>query len=249
MNKNKNAIITGGNKGIGLAITKHLLNNGFSVVVGGRSELIFDGNTDNLIFVKGDVSDPKFHDLLVKTSLKNFNCIDLYVNNAGFSEWRSIENISESFIQRIFEVNLFGAFWGCQSAAPFLEKGSSIVNISSIAGKRGSSNNSAYVATKFGMNGLTQSLAKELGPKGIRVNAICPVLVKTEGLMKALNEKSAPGFPDPDDFLNKFRNSQSALGRLPIADEVAKMVLFLASAESSAITGQCINLDCGVFPQ
>ena len=249
MKQPKNAIITGGNKGIGLAITKHLIKNGYSVVVGGRSELILESNDDNLIFVKGDVSDPKFHDLLVKTSLEKFNSIDLYINNAGFSEWRSIENISESFLKKIFEVNLFGAFWGCKSAVPFLEKGSSIINISSIAGKRGSSNNSAYVATKFGMNGLTQSLAKELGPKGIRVNSICPVLVKTEGLMKALAEESAPGFQDPEDFLNKFRKTQSALGRLPLADEVAKMVLFLASADSSAITGQCINLDCGVFPQ
>ena len=245
----KYAIITGGNKGIGLEITKYLIKNNYGVVVGGRSKIHLNFNSDKLIFVQGDVSDPGFHDLLVKTCIQQNKRIDLYINNAGFSEWRPIENISQSFLKKIFDVNLFGAFWGCKAAIPFLKKGSSIINISSIAGKRGSTNNSAYVATKFGMNGLTQSLAKEIGLKGIRVNAICPVLIKTDGLMKALDSKSSPAFPDPDQFLSKFENSQSALGRLPYAEEVAKMVLFLASSSASAITGQCINVDCGVFPQ
>ena len=99
------------------------------------------------------------------------------------------------------------------------------------------------------MNGITQSLSKELGNKNVRVNAICPVLVRTDGLLKALSEKSAPGHKSVDSFLETFKETQTALNRLPSINDVAQMVLFLASKNASAITGQCINVDCGVFPQ
>ena len=125
----------------------------------------------------------------------------------------------------------------------------SIINISSIAGKRGSKNNSAYVATKFALNGMTQSLAKEFGKESIRVNAICPVLIKTEGLLSALMEDDSPVETTIETFFEQFTKSQTALNRLPTGNEVAKMVTFLASNNASAITGQCINIDCGVFPQ
>ena len=109
-------------------------------------------------------------------------------------------------------------------------------------------NNSAYVASKFGVAGLTQSLAKELGPKGIRVNAVCPVLVKTEGLMEALNDESSPAAGEPDMFLNNFATTQTALGTLPSASQVADLCIFLSSSHAAAITGQSINVDCGVLP-
>ena len=129
------------------------------------------------------------------------------------------------------------------------DKGGSIVNISSIAGKRGSANNATYCATKFGMNGLTQSLAKELGPRGIRVNSLCPVLIKTAGLMGALASSHSPAKGDPEDFLNAFKKANSATGALPNGHDVGSISVFLSSSENSAITGQCINVDCGVFPQ
>tara|TARA_Y100001968_G_scaffold327163_1_gene371659 strand:- start:1180 stop:1935 length:756 start_codon:yes stop_codon:yes gene_type:complete len=248
-NKNKVAIVTGGNKGIGLGITKKLINSGYFVIIGGKTKLSHLNKSNKCEFIQGDVSNPEFHHLLVSKALEKNDYINLYVNNAGFSEWRPIENISEEFLNRIFSVNLYGAFWGCKAASPHMVNSSSIVNISSIAGKRGSTNNSAYVATKFGMNGLTQSLAKELGPRGIRVNAICPVLVKTDGLIEALAQKSAPGSNDSLNFIDQFKTSNSALNRLPEVDDIAEMVLFLASSSAQAITGQCINVDCGVFPQ
>ena len=130
-----------------------------------------------------------------------------------------------------------------------MNENDTIINISSIAGKRGSSNNSVYVATKFGMNGLTQSLAKELGPKGIRVNSVCPVLIHTSGLLQALEEEDAPSKGNTSDFFQHFIKNNSALNRLPTKEEVASMCLFLDSGNSSAITGQCLNVDCGVFPQ
>jgi NAD(P)-dependent dehydrogenase (short-subunit alcohol dehydrogenase family) len=99
------------------------------------------------------------------------------------------------------------------------------------------------------MNGLTQALAKEVGGRGIRVNAICPVLVPSEGLLEALKSPFSPARGDADAFLSKFTADNAALKRLPRGEEVASMCVFLASEAASAITGQCINVDCGVFPQ
>lgn len=130
-----------------------------------------------------------------------------------------------------------------------MEGGANIVNISSIAGKRGSANNSAYVASKFAMNGLTQSLAKELGPKGIRVNALCPVLVATDGLVEALKNPLSPAKGQPEKFISDFAKANAALGRLPQGEEIASACILLISDMASAMTGQCINVDCGVFPQ
>ena len=99
------------------------------------------------------------------------------------------------------------------------------------------------------MNGLTQSLAKELGPRGIQVNALCPVLIKTAGLMEALAAPHSPADGDPNGFLNRFQNANSANGSLPRGEDVGSLAVYLSSPENSAITGQCINVDCGVFPQ
>jgi 3-oxoacyl-[acyl-carrier protein] reductase/meso-butanediol dehydrogenase/(S,S)-butanediol dehydrogenase/diacetyl reductase len=104
------------------------------------------------------------------------------------------------------------------------------------------------VATKFGVAGLTQSLAKELGPRGIRVNSVCPVLVKTSGLIDALAREGAPGAMGIEMFFEGFISSQTALGRLPSEQDVAKLCLFLASESANSITGQSINVDCGTLP-
>ena len=150
----------------------------------------------------------------------------------------------------MIDTNLKGAFFGCRAAAEHLGKGGCIVNISSLAGKRGSAKNSVYCASKFGVNGITQALAKELGARGIRVNAICPVYVQTDGLLEALEAEDAPpGGVAVDVYLKDFAASQAALKTLPTGEEIGQACLFLASEGSSAITGQCINVDCGVLPQ
>lgn len=246
----RTVIITGGNRGIGRSITQGFLDAGYNVVVGARSEQSVQSLApDRVHFVGVDVRHEADHFKLVEEAKLRFGGVDCYVNNAGYSEWRPIGEIDDAFLDDILGTNLKGAFWGCKAAASVLGSGGAIVNISSIASKRGTANNSAYCASKFGMNGLTQALAKELGPRNIRVNAICPVLILTDGLREALLAPHAPAQGDPEAFLATFSKGQTALGRLPIAAEVAQSAVFLASSAASAITAQCINVDCGVFPQ
>ena len=248
--KKKSVVITGGNSGIGLKITEAFINAGYFVIVGARRDLkLSEKFGENISFIHSDVKNQESHIALVEEAIRKTGELDVYINNAGFSEWRAIGDIDDNFLDNILSTNLKGAFWVCKAASKMMKDGASIINISSIAGKRGSTNNSAYCATKFGMNGLTQSLAKELGPSGIRVNAICPVIVETDGLIKALKSPASPAFPNPIDFISSFKKSNTALGRLPTGEEIASMCLILASEGASAVTGQCINVDCGVFPQ
>ncbi len=250
MREKKIAIVTGGNRGIGLGITKSFIDAGYIVIVGARQDLkLTDIFGNSLIFAKTDVRKEDAHHSLVDIAIKKFGRLDVYINNAGYSFWKPISEIDDAFLGDILDTNLKGYFWGCKAAAEVMKSKGSIINISSLAGKRGSSNNSAYVASKFGVNGLTQSLAKELGPRNIRVNAVCPVLISTEGLIEALDMDYAPGKGDPKKFISNFTNSNSALLRMPTSIEVGQTCLYLASESSSAITGQCINVDCGVLPQ
>ena len=246
----KSVVITGGNRGIGLDITDAFVKAGYFVVVGARQERGLNGRFgDRVAFKKIDVRNADDHSKLVQLAVEKTGGLDVYVNNAGFSAWRPIELIDDAFLEDILSTNLKGAFWGCKAAASALKSGGCIINISSIAGKRGSANNAAYAASKFGMNGLTQSLAKELGQREIRVNALCPVLIGTDGLLEAMREPYAPGNADPVNFISKFAVDNAALKRMPTGAEVASMCIMLASDAASAITGQCINVDCGVLPQ
>lgn len=246
----KTVIITGGNRGIGLSLTEAFAKAGYAVVVGARQdtgvEHRFPGQAR---FVSMDVRDPAGHARLVDTARTWTGRVDSYVNNAGFSEWRPIGLIDEAFFDSLIGTNLKGAFWGCKAAVQAMKEGGAIINVSSIAGKRGSANNTLYCASKFGMNGLTQALAKEVGKQRIRVNAVCPVLVQTDGLLDALQGEFSPARQDPQAFFRKFAADNSALGRLPSGSEVGEACVYLASDAASAITGQCINVDCGVFPQ
>ena len=250
MKENKTVVITGGNRGIGLSITQAFVDAGFSVYVGARNEAgLGDRFGDSVTFVKTDVRNESDHQHLVNLAVEATDRLDVFINNAGYSEWRPIAAINEEFLDDIIATNLKGAFWGCKAALQAMVEGGSIINISSIASKRGSANNSAYVATKFAMNGLTQSLAKEVGPRGIRVNGVCPVLIPTEGLLEALKSPYGPANGDGAGFIARFALDNAALKRLPTGAEVAAMCLFLASDAASAVTAQNINVDCGVFPQ
>lgn len=246
----KTAIVTGGNSGIGLSLTEAFVSAGYAVIMGARTDTGVEERFSGAArFVAMDVCQEAGHTRLIDAAREWTGGLDVYVNNAGFSEWRPLTLIDETFFDRLIGTNLKGAFWGCKAAVEALQPGGAIINVSSIAGKRGSANNTAYCASKFGMNGLTQALAKEVGGRGIRVNAVCPVLIETDGLLEALRGKFSPAQGDPQEFFRKFAADNAALGRLPTGREVGEFCVFLASDAASAMTGQCINVDCGVFPQ
>jgi NAD(P)-dependent dehydrogenase (short-subunit alcohol dehydrogenase family) len=247
-------IITGGTKGIGAGIARQFYEAGWSVVIGARHD---NGLVEELgkkaRFQAMDVCNPGDHTAAIDAARSWSGRFDAYVNCAGFSAWRNIEEIKADFWDKMVATNLTGTLWGCQAAAAaFAENqtGGAIVNVSSLAGKRGSARNTAYCATKFGVNGITQSLAKELGATGIRVNAVCPVYVETPGVLEALEDPVSPAEGRRvADYLEEFTQANTALKRLPQAHEVGELCLFLASHGASAVTGQCINVDCGVMPQ
>jgi 3-oxoacyl-[acyl-carrier protein] reductase/meso-butanediol dehydrogenase/(S,S)-butanediol dehydrogenase/diacetyl reductase len=244
----RTVVVTGGTQGIGAAIAARFHRAGDFVVIGARRDNGFAASLGGrALFVEADVTRAADHRRLVEAARKATDRLDVYINNAGRSQWMSLENVTEDFWSAMLDVNAKSVLWGAQAAARALQPGGCILNISSLAGKRGSANNSVYCASKFAVNGITQALAKELGPRGIRVNAICPVLVRTPGLVQALGEAPAPAGGDPDAFLAGFTQANAALGHLPTADQVAEFCQALV--ESQGVTGQCVNVDCGVFPQ
>jgi NAD(P)-dependent dehydrogenase (short-subunit alcohol dehydrogenase family) len=248
MSAGRVVLITGGGRGIGAAITRAFHSQGDRVAIVSRRD---DGLAAELgsrvCHVAADVTRSAEVDRAVAEVVRWGGRLDVVINNAGASGWRPLAEIDDTFWADMLAVNLTSVLYTCRAASPHLGAGSAIINVSSLAGKRGSEKNTAYCAAKFGVNGLTQSLAKELGPRGIRVNAVCPVYVDTDGVREALLSPHAPPKgEDIDAYFVGFAQTQSALRRLPRADEIAQACVMFSTA--SAVTGQCVNVDCGVLP-
>ncbi len=242
----KVAVITGASKGIGAAIAEHLAAAGAAVVVNYASsragaEAIVDRikrTGGKAVAMQADVS--KLEDIrrLFADTKKAFGKLDILVNNAGIYEFAPLEAINAEHFHKHFDLNVLGLLLAMHEAVKHFDpSGGSIVNLSSFAATSAPPNTSVYSATKAAVNAITRSLAQELGPRGIRVNAISPGVVETEGL-------HAAGISGSD--FQKQVEAQTPLGRISRPQDVAPVVVFLASPDSAWITGENLYVSGGL---
>lgn len=241
----KVAVVTGGSRGIGRAIAKDLAANGARVVVNYNSsadaaqEVVaaIAGEGGSAIAVQADVSDLAAAQALIKEARAEFGRIDILVNNAGTTRDQLLMLMKESDWDTVIDTNLKSMFNCCKAVLrPMLRQksGGRIVNISSVVGLAGQGGQANYAASKAGIIGFTKSLAKEMGPRQITVNAVAPgyfPTALTEGLSDEIVEKAL---------------EYIALGRLGEVEEVAYLVTFLASPKAAYITGEVIRVDGGM---
>lgn len=242
----KVAVVTGASKGIGAAIARLLAVEGAAIVVnyatskGGAENTVHDitKNGGKAIAVQGDMSRKGDIERLFAETKEVFGTIDILVNNAGIYEFAPLESITEEQFHKQFNLNVLGPILATQAAVKlFGPAGGSIVNISSLVSTMGFPNAAVYSGTKGALDAITRSLAKELGPRKIRVNAINPGMVETEGVRAA-------GIAESD--MRKQVEAQTPLGRIGQPQDIAAAALFLASPESAWITGETLVISGGM---
>lgn len=243
---NKVAVVTGASKGIGASIAKSLAAEGAVVIVNyasakdGADKVVADITAagGKAVAIQGDVSKAADVDRLFAEAEANFGAVDVLVNNAGVYEFGAIETITEEHYHRQFNTNVLGLLLVTQGAVKsFGDKGGSIINISSTVTRIHPPGSAVYTATKGAVDSITQVLSKELGAKNIRVNAINPGMVETEGTHTA-------GFIGSD--FHKQAEAQTPLGRIGQPDDISPIAVFLASDDSRWLTGEIIIASGGV---
>ncbi len=243
--KGKVAVVTGASKGIGAAIAEHLAAEGAAVVVNYATSKTGAEAVVNRIIqkdgravaVQADVSKHEEIQRLFAETKKTFGKLDILVNNAGIYDFQPLEAITAEHFHKQFNLNVLGLLLTSQEAVKhFGPAGGSIVNISSVVATLAPPNGSVYSATKAAVNAITKSLAKELGPRKIRVNAINPGMVETEGV-------HAAGIAESD--FRKQIEAQTPLGRIGQPQDIAPAAVYLASQESAWITGETLYISGG----
>jgi 3-oxoacyl-[acyl-carrier protein] reductase len=244
--KGKVAIVTGASKGIGAAIAKHLAAEGAAIAVNyasskeGADRVVAEitRNGGKAIAVQANVAKQADIDRLFSETMKAFGRLDILVNNAGIYEFSPLEDVTEDHFHKQFDLNVLGLVMASQAAVRHFDAaGGSIINISSIVSTLTPPNASVYSATKAAVDAVTRSLAKELGPRNIRVNSINPGMVDTEGF-------NAAGFAESD--LRKQVEAQTPLGRIGQPQDIAPTAVFLASSEAAWITGETLLIAGGL---
>ena len=252
----KVAIITGSGRGIGKAIDERIATENYYVAVVDIDESSAKYVSDSINAIKEnqakyyvlDVADRKSVFDLVDKVVADFGRLDVFVNNAGIAYIDSIIDSDPEKVERLFDVNLKGTFWGIQAAAKQLKKqgsGGRIINAASLAAVEGSALQGAYSASKFAIRGLGQSAAKELAKYNITVNAYDPGIVITP-LRDYIDQRTAQIKNTTAEIQRQSVVNEIALGRAALPDDVADVVSFLVSQQAKYITGQSILIDGGM---
>ena len=233
----KVAIVTGASKGIGAAIAKSLAAAGASVVVNyassktGADTVVaeIDAAGGKAVAVRGDVSKAADAQAIVDAAIEHFGRLDILVNNSGVYGFSPLESITEEDFHRHFNVNVLGLLLTTQAASKHLGEGSSIINIGSVVTRITPPGSAIYTGTKGAVDAITGVLSRELGPRKIRVNALNPGMIETEG-------SHAAGFIGSD--FEAGIVAQTPLGRIGQPNDIASIAVFLASDDSYWLTGE-----------
>jgi 3-oxoacyl-[acyl-carrier protein] reductase len=241
----KVAVVTGASKGIGAAIAKSLADEGAAVVVNyasskaGAERVVAEitAKGGKAVAVQADVAKQADIQRLFAQTKAAFGRLDVLVNNAGIYEFAPLEQVTAEHFHKQFNLNVLGLILATQEAVKYFgPEGGSVVNISSVVSTSSPPNASVYSATKGAVDAVTRSLAKELGPRKIRVNAINPGMVETEGIRAA-------GIGESD--LRKQVEATTPLGRIGQPQDIAPAAVFFASADSSWLTGETLYIAGG----
>ena len=239
----KTALITGAAKGIGAVIARAYAAEGARVIVNYHesgaqasalcAQIVADGGEAHA--VQGDITDPESVALLMWTTIDRLGGLDILVNNAAAYRYEANLEVTRETFRAQYEVNVLGTLLMVQAATPHLPKGGRIINLSSISATVVSPGISIYAGTKAALNATTRTLAMELGPRGITVNAIAPGSTATDSNEWLTDEKK------------KSISAKTALGRVGTGEDVARAAVFLASRDAEFITGQILTVDGGFF--
>ena len=239
----KTAVVTGGSRGIGLAIVKRFLEEGANVALCGSREetaqkaveAILAENPDAPVMgIWPNVADVAALEAAFREVAEHFGGLDIVCNNAGISHSMPLDSYTPEQLDQIVDVNIKGVFNGCQAASRVLGAGGVIINTSSMVAKMGQQSGVGYPMSKFAVNGLTVSLARELGPKGIRVNAVAPGVTATD-MVAAL----------PEEMIKPIADA-IPLRRVGQPEDVANAFVFLASDLAPYVTGEVLAVDGGM---
>lgn len=245
MLKNKTAVITGGVRGIGKAIAKTFCENGADVILCYRSNDEEAAKTaeelkqygTQVYLLKGDVADPQTATETAAKVKELFGKVDILINNAGLTNDKLMMRMSPEDFTKVINANLNGAFYMMKELSAMMVKKRSgvIINMASVSGLKGNPAQVNYSASKAGIVGMTMSAAKELGRRGIRVNAIAPGFIETDMTAVLTDEQK------------ELAAKNITLGRMGQPEDIANAALFLASDMSAYITGQVISVDGGII--
>lgn len=250
----KVGIVTGGGSGIGRGICIKFAQEGAAVLVAdinmegaGETVRLITEAGGTATAVKTDVTNPESVENMAAAAVEQFGRIDILVNNAGTDIKGSVQDYNPDTWDKLMALNLKGVFLCTQAAAKRMvpQKYGRIVNISSMAGKTGEAFTSPYCTTKFGVIGFTQSIALELGPDNITINAVCPGAVETDLIKSSVAGTAKLNNRTYEEELYSKFISQTPLGRVAQPSDVANAVAFLASDEASFITGSTLNVSGG----